>query len=172
MKRISVLLAPVALALGIASTGASASTRSGAVHQQKAAGPYRLILQVGPAEKMSMHRKGTTGEVMLGGKRAGCTVRGSSMGSMSMGSSSCNRHIELHAFNRQTGRVITGARVSITLYNIGKRKSMRVPIMSMVGATTGPSDLHYGNNVFAAAGRYTVMVLINRVHTTFSFRLT
>ncbi len=93
------------------------------------------------------------------------------MGSMSMGSSSCNRHVEVHAFNRKTGRVVTNAHVSIAIYNVRTRKSMQVPIMLMVGATTGPSDLHYGNNVFAGAGRYTVTILINRVRTTFSFRL-
>lgn len=171
MKRLTVILALVVLALGVTSGRASASTHSSAMHQQKTVGPYRLVLQVGPAEKILMHRKGATGEVMRAGKQATCTVRGSSMDGMSMGSTACNRLVELHIYDRNTGHVIINAHVAIRMYDLGTRKSMQVPIMSMVGATTGLSDLHDGNNVFAAAGRYTVKVPINRVRTTFSFRL-
>lgn len=172
MKRIAGFLAPIALTLGIMSSSAFASAHASAVHAQKAVGPYRVVLQVGPAEKMSMHRKGATGEVMLGGKMASCAEPGSHMGGMSMGSTTCNRHVELHVYDRKSGRVVTKAHVSISLYTSRTRKTIQVPIMSMVGAAAGSNDLHYGNNIYAAAGHYTIAVHINQIRTTFSLHLT
>ena len=44
---------------------------------------------------------------------------------MSMGSTTCNRHIEVHVFDRKTGRVVTNAHVSITLSKVGTHKVTR-----------------------------------------------
>jgi hypothetical protein len=102
---------------------------------------------------MSMPKKGATGEVMHGGRMASCAAPDSTMGGMSMGSETCNRHIEVHVYERSTGHVVTKARVSIRLSGRRTHRTIRVPIMSMEGATAGVKDLHYGNNIRAVTGR-------------------
>ncbi|GAC1469679.1 MAG: hypothetical protein PVSMB7_19380 [Chloroflexota bacterium] len=149
-----------------------AAPMTNTIHQQKTVGAYRIILQVGPAEAMSNHPKGSSGERMLGGKMASCSMTGGGMGGMSMGSRTCNRHIEVHVDNRHTGKVVRNARVLILLSNQHMHTMIAVPIMAMVGATQTMSDLHYGNNVYATRGAYTVSVRVNNTPASFGINLT
>lgn len=168
MKRI-VVLAICAFAALVDLTAAVAAP-SAAVHRQKIVGAYRLTLRIGPAEAMAMHPKGR-GERMLGGKMAACQTPGNSMGGMSMGSATCNRHVEVHVVNRHTGKVVTGARVTIRLTNVRTHRSIGVPIMTMMGAGASRADFHYGNNIHAVAGTYSVVVTVNRTTARFNVRL-
>jgi len=92
-----------------------------------------------------------------------------SMAGMSMGKT-CNHHAELHITRTADGQVMTRAHVTITLVNNDTHTVIHLPIMTMAGAE-GKRDFHYGNNVYAPPGSYTVFVRVNNVRTAFSVRL-
>ena len=122
---------------------------------------YRLVLQVGPTEKMyskaeaaKMHP--TSGEVMAGGAM-----------SMAESMNMDMRHLEVQVISRATGKVVTTAKVSITVTNSATKKSTEVPVAAMYGVKEGPSDWHYGNNLAMPPGLYTVLVALNGEHAVF-----
>jgi uncharacterized protein involved in high-affinity Fe2+ transport len=169
MKRI-VALGALALATFGSLTSASADMMGNTVHQQRTAGAYQLTLQIGPAEAMSMHPKGGKGERMIGGSMASCATSGGGM-DMSMGSTKCNHHIEVHVNNRKSSKVVMNARVTMRLTNQRTHAVITVPIMRMVGAKESMTHLHYGNNIHATAGAYTVTVAVNGTTVSFVIRL-
>lgn len=160
------LSASVLLALGIA-VAASAATHT--TKQQTTTGSYRLVLVIGAAEQMTMN--GKTGERMIGGANAACKMGMNMPGMLDMVNGAkqqtCNHHVELHVYARKSGKVVKGARVSISLVNSKSHASLVVPIMTMMGATMGASDYHYGNNVYVPAGTYTVAVAVNGTRASF-----
>jgi hypothetical protein len=170
MKRMLILGTLTLASLG-GVTAAAAEPVANTVHQQKAAGPYRITLQIGPAEMMSTHPKGNSGERMLSGMMASCSMPDSGMGGMSMGSKTCNRHIEVRVDNRRTGKVVSNAHVQIRLINQRTLSVITVPIMTMVGARQGIADLHYGNNIYGPNGAYTVVTRINGTSASFGVNL-
>ncbi|MGI8967751.1 MAG: hypothetical protein ACR2GA_01430 [Chloroflexota bacterium] len=143
------------------------------IKQQKVAGPYRLVLVIGPAEMMSMAGHKGTEVGMPGGKMAACRMKssGMSMHTSSMGEKICNHHVELHVYNAHSGRVISNARVTISIQDAAKHMKTLVPIMMMRDPRMGMRDLHYGNNVYAGPGSYTIDVTVGRLATTFKVRL-
>jgi hypothetical protein len=157
------------------SLGAHAMSPS-AISQTKVSGSYRLKLVIGPAETMSMTTKGNAAERMLGGKNATCQM-GMLMEAVPAGVNAsmmktCNYHVEVHVYNKTSGKVVTNATVSIVMVEPGMHGMMiTVPIMSMEGMHAGPSDYHYGNNIYAAAGKYTVKVTANKVKANFAVTL-
>src|SRR5579884_3661925 len=141
----------------------------GTVTSKLNAGPYRLTLVIGPMQKMytqaqykRLHPK--KGEVMLRGSMA--------MGGMGMGNMHAPvRHLELHVMDRATMRVVSDAMVSISWQPIVKMgqmpiKPQQVPIAVMEGIGMGKSDIHYGNNVAMAAGKYHVWAHVNKTAAT------
>jgi hypothetical protein len=50
-------------------------------------------------------------------------------------------------------------------------QTIMVPIMTMMDPKKGMVDYHYGNNIYAPAGSYTVRVRVNRVRAAFSVTL-
>lgn len=164
------------------SLGAALSLFTGAfaapmiVTKQKVVGPYRVQLRIGPTEMMGMHMGKGTGERMLGGKNPTCLSGGHSAmptmpSSHAMGTLACNRHVEAHIYTKRTGRVVTHARVTISMRDAAKHMTIMVPIMTMVGVHATMSDYHYGNNVYAGPGRYTVKVTVNGASATFNMDL-
>ena len=135
---------------------------------------YRLDLQIGPTEIMytpaeTKAKHPTSGEIMLSGKMAsGMSDMGHAMaGMMPM---SDVRHVELHVYDRDTGKPVLDARVAITLTGAdGKRRA--VPIARMYGVEEGLHDVHYGNNVALSAGAYTVDTAVNGEHVRFSLKV-
>lgn len=138
------------------------------------AGPYRLTLDIGPMQKMytraqykRLHPK--KGEIMLRGSM--------SMGTMGMGGMHVPvRHLELHVMDRASRRVVSDAMVSITWQPIVKMgqmpiKPQQVPIAVMEGIGMGMSDIHYGNNVSMAAGKYHVWAHVDKTVATFVVKL-
>jgi len=150
---VSVLLAvPGATYAQMQMSSSVVSARAQTVH-------YRLMLQAGPQEKMyskadaaKMHP--TSGEIMASGTMAG---GGMAMGEMTSGT----RHLEVHVYNKTTGKVVTGAKCIITVTNEATKKSTIMDVAEMYGVKEGPSDWHYGNNVDMPAGSYTVTVVVN-----------
>jgi len=146
------------------------------VTKQRVVGQYRIQLRIGPTETMGMHMAKGAGERMLGGKNAKClSGRHSAMPTMpsphAMGERGCNRHVEAHIYNKRTGQVVTHARLTISMRDAAKHMTIMVPIMTMVGVHATMSDYHYGNNVYAGPGRYTVEVTVNGASATFSMDL-
>ena len=118
---------------------------------------YRLELQIGPTEKMfsaadvaAKHL--TDGEVMVGGSM-------STMGmSMDMADT---RHLEIHVYSLDAGKLVTDANVAIAVTNSDTKKVEDVPPAKMYGIKEGPSDTHFGNNVSMPPGPYSVGVSVN-----------
>lgn len=128
---------------------------------------YRLVLQIGPEEKMytraeATRMHATSGEVMVSGKMADMDMKGG-MSGMAMDT----RHLEVHVTDRATGRVVTNATCRITVTDDATGKAQVVPVAAMYGVKEGPSDWHYGNNVMMPPGPYTVTVVVNGEHATF-----
>jgi len=155
-------------------TGAFAASM--VVTKQKAVGPYRIQLRIGPTEMMGMQMGKNTGEHMLGGKKPTCLGgEHAAMPTMpshhAMGERGCNRHVEAHIYTKRSGQVVTHARVTISMHDAAKHMTVMVPIMTMVGMHAAMSDYHYGNNVYAGPGKYTVKVTVNGTAATFSIDL-
>lgn len=160
-----VLMIPLVAVMALTtSTSAFASAPGSSINRSKHAGPYTLVLRIGPAERMTM--SGMNGEKMMGGEKARCSMnQGMKMNvPQSMGMAACNHHVELHVF--KSGKVVHGAHVTIRMYCIKMHMNVWVPIMTMMKPMT-PGDYHYGNNVHAPKGIYTIFVSVNGVHTSF-----
>lgn len=129
--------------------------------------PYRLTLTVGVAD--SMHMKGARGkgETMIGGQQAQCAMPAGGMAPMAIVEKqpACNHHVELQVLNASTKKVVTNARVAITLINTTKHLTIRLPIMTRMG-DGGMKDYHYGNNVYAPVGWYDINVTANGARFT------
>jgi len=167
----------VALSLGaVLSLLSGAQASSMIVTRHRVIGSYRIQLQIGPTEMMGMQLSKGAGERMLGGKNPPCLTKGHTAmptmpSSHAMGGTTCNRHVEAHIYNKHTGQVITHARVTISMRDAAKHMTIMVPIMTMIGMHATMSDYHYGNNVYAGPGRYTVTVTVNGTAATFSLNL-
>jgi hypothetical protein len=170
-------VAATALAAALVLTPDVQGSSKASVSMSKVAGSYKIALIIGAAETMSMNMHGHASERMIGGKNATCSMS-MHMQAMIAGLATkqmCNHHVEVHVHNRANGKVITNAAVTIVLQSKGMHGAsmmIKVPIMTMEGMHAGTSDFHYGNNIYAAAGKYTVHVTVNRVKADFSVSLT
>jgi len=149
---LALLLVALSLALPVQAAGMTGNT----VTKQKVAGPYKLVLQIGPAESMTM----------MSGPKAMCAMKGGMEMRPAAKMSACNHHVELQVYNRKTGAVLHGLHVTIQCKN-SKGTIMTVPIDTM---GTG-KNYHYGNNMYMAPGKYTDYVQVNATKTTFSITL-
>ena len=145
----------------------AATGTSGVVTASMDAGPYALLLRIGPVERMytrdeARRQQPTSGEVMLRGTMA--------MGGMGTGGRMPNHHLEVHVHLRSTGAVVATATVAITVETPAGKALVQLPIAVMRGVAAGPADTHYGNNVWLKGGRYTVVVRVG--HTTGAFEVT
>ncbi len=132
---------------------------------------YRLTLQIGPTETMYSEAEAkakhlTSGEIMLSGKMAGGPP-GMDPAMSSMMPMSGMRHVELHVYSLDTGKVVTDARVAIVLMGADKKRHT-VPVARMYGVGDGLDDLHYGNNIAIGAGSYAVDATVNGEAARFS----
>jgi hypothetical protein len=159
----SVLIMATSLSLaGLAPAHAAMGTGGKTVTVTTVAGPYRLTLVVGPLEQMwtmaqmqAKHPK--TGEVMISGSMA--------MGGMN--GPMPNHHLELHVYQKTTGKVVSNVMVSITIYSAKGMLVEKVPISVMQGIKEGPANRHYGNNVSLKDGSYSVQVQVGMAKATF-----
>jgi hypothetical protein len=165
-KRLVAALLTTLVACSFAHSG-YAAMKSTTVTRNLLAGPYKLAFFVGPPETMSMNGPGA--EKMMGGQNATCKMPG--MHSMTMGSGTCNHHVELHVRSARSGKVLTNVHVVIRMTNMKTHMTINVPIMMMEGMHMGSSDFHYGNNVYAAAGMYSVHLQVNTTGASFSINL-
>ena len=134
-------------------------------------GTYVMASVAGPNEAMyttsqvkTHHPK--SGEIMVSGQMTG--MGGSSM---SMGSASLMRHVEVHICSKATGKAVLGARPVMTIQDLSKG-SMKTKLMvaEMQGLDRNPADTHYGNNVTVVPGhRYKLQTTINGQTGMFQF---
>jgi hypothetical protein len=145
---------------------------------------YTVELTIGPPEQMlspgdAMHAQ--MGEVMVtggpmqsmggSGSMAGGSM-GSSMGEMGSGSSmsmnpdrdqgmGVNHHLEIHIMRNDSGAVVNDVTpvIRITDKSTGESRDLS-QVMGMYAVQTGPSDFHYGQNVWLPDGTYTVTAMI------------
>jgi len=95
------------LILGVSGTYAPA-TASASMVQKAQTAHYRLMLQIGPEEKMYSKAEvarlhPTSGEVMVSGAMGGMSMHGGMAMDM--------RHLEVHVYDRASGKVMTSAQL-------------------------------------------------------------
>jgi hypothetical protein len=137
---------------------------------------YTLLLHVVSPQNMYTpqqvkQQNPTDGEVMF----SGTMVMPPGMQGMSMSNTSYPagwRHMEVHVYARSTNAVIRNASPIMTVTNDLTGQKRTVPKVTMQSVTDGPSDLHYGNNVYLPSGyAYTATVQVGDDVATFHFRL-
>jgi hypothetical protein len=137
-------------------------TASGGYVMVSIAGPNEAMYTVAKARKL--HPK--TGEIMVSGQMMG---RGGS--SMSMGSTSVMRHIEVHICSKATGKAVVGAHPAMNLRDLSRGSMLAiVRVAEMQGLNRDPADTHYGNNLTVIPGhRYQLQTTINGQTGMFQF---
>ena len=127
---------------------------------------YTVVLGIGPAEQMLSPADALvakSGEVMVGG---GPTAPSSMDTTMTMTPNmdqgmTVNHHLEVHIMRNDTGAVVNDVTPTIRITDKATGTSRDLPqVMGMFGVQMGPSDLHYGQNVWLPDGTYTVTVMI------------
>lgn len=131
-------------------------------------GPYKIVLSIGPAEKMysladykKMHPK--VGEIMLSG-----TMMMNGMESMGANSMFAPHHLEVHIYSATSGTVVRHANVAISITDLHTKKVTKIPVATMQGIGAGAKDYHYGNNVALMTEHYAVGISVNGRHVTFT----
>jgi len=145
-------------------TGAAATGPT--ITRQTVAGPYRVVLSIGPIEKMYTQAEyraqhPTHGELILSGAGMMGNIHGSGM------SMFAPHHLEVHVYNVRGGAVVTDARVGITVTDLHTKRVIVVTVMTMEGIGEGVRDFHYGNTVMLMTEHYRVGVTINNARTSF-----
>ena len=131
---------------------------------------YVMVAVAGPSESMftpseAIAKHPTSGEVMLGGQMAG------SSGSMSMGSGSAMRHVEVHICSKASGKAVVGGTPTMGLRDLTTGSTMSsMQVGEMQGLDRNPADTHYGNNASVVPGhRYQVRTTLNGQTGMFEF---
>jgi hypothetical protein len=133
---------------------------AGRIQLVRATGPYRIELDVLPAEPFVSSAAAASGTVKVGMVRLG----GASPASPAV----TNHHLVAHVFNRMTGRALTHANVRIQYKLSGSPVApIAVPIVRMEAVGQGSQSTHYGNNVRMRPGTYDVAVMADDYSTTF-----
>ena len=142
------------------SSGILALAMAGRIQLVHVTGPYRIELDVLPAESFVSPAAAAGGTVEVGMVRLG----GAAPASPAM----TNHHLVAHVFNRATGRALTRADVRIHYKLSGAPiPPVVVPIVRMEAVGQGPQSTHYGNNVRMGPGAYDVVVTADGYSTTF-----
>jgi hypothetical protein len=139
---------------------------------------YTVELTIGPPEQMlspgdAMHAQ--MGEVMVTGgpmenMGGSGSMAGGSMGEMGSSMSmnpdrdqgmGVNHHLEIHITRNDSGAVVDDVTPVIRITDKSTGESRDLPqVMGMYAVQTGPSDFHYGQNVWLPDGTYTVTAMI------------
>jgi hypothetical protein len=155
----------------VGSSDCTAFSKSHPIAKVTAVGKYVIVSIAGPNEAMytlaqarTLHPK--TGEIMVSGQMM---AKGGS--SMSMGSTSVMRHIEVHICSKATGKAVAGAQPLMSIKDLSRESMMtKLRVAEMQGLNRDPADTHYGNNVTVIPGhRYQLQTTINGQIGTFQF---
>jgi hypothetical protein len=155
----------IATAMVVMLIGAAANAAD--VTQTKTVGPYRIELNVYPAEPFF-----TKQEVADKHVQNGMEIEGGAAPVAMDAASHPNHHLVVHVFDKQGGKAETAASVTMRFEPVdSKGKSagaaQEVPVVIMQAIGKGPQSTHYGNNVTMPAGRYRVTVTVNGKQVVF-----
>ena len=91
--------------------------------------------------------------------------------SMSMGSGSAMRHVEVHICSKANGKAVVSAMPSMDFQDLSAGSMMSsLQVGEMQGLDRNPADTHYGNNVTVVPGhRYQVRTTMNGQTAMFEF---
>ncbi len=161
------LAAPHAHASRFAVAGQSRTPATGpTVTQRAVTGPYRVVMSIGPLENMytmAEYRKKRPrhGELILSGAGMMGRMHNASMGMFAP------HHLEAHIYNARDGKVVTTARVGITVTDLHTRRVIVVLVLTMEGIGEGVKDFHYGNTIMLMTEHYRVGVTVNGARASF-----
>ncbi|HTU70136.1 MAG TPA: cadherin repeat domain-containing protein [Candidatus Baltobacteraceae bacterium] len=148
----SVLALAIAAAIGLP---ALAMNMGAGVTMTKVAGPYRIVLQLLPAEPFY-----TQAQYAKEHPKAGMlVVRGAAPVRLDAPTHP-NHHLIVHVYDNATGKAQTTATVAIR-YAPASGPARNLPIVEMQAIGKGAQSTHYGNNVYLPNGSYTVTVDVN-----------
>jgi len=159
--RILRFIPALAIAATIAAPALAMNMGTG-VTMTKVSGPYKIELQLLPAEPFF-----TKAQYDKEHPKDGMLVVGGAAPVQPDAQSHPNHHLIVHVFDNATGKALTDAKVSIR-YAEGSAAPQSVPIVEMQAIGKGPQSTHYGNNLTLPDGTYTVTVTVNGTVTTFA----
>jgi len=163
IQRLTSLISALALVVIAASAlPASAMNMGGGVTKTKVAGPYKLELQLLPAEPFY-----TQEQYAKEHPKDGMLVMGGATPVAPDAPSHPNHHLIVHVFDAATGKADTNATVTIR-YASASGGAHELPVVEMQAIGKGPQSTHYGNNLYLPDGNYTVTVTANGNTATFS----
>ncbi|MGA8841676.1 MAG: hypothetical protein WCC70_08150 [Candidatus Aquilonibacter sp.] len=128
----------------------------------KVAGPYKLVLQLLPAEPFytqNQYAKEHPSDGML-------VVSGATPVAPD-DPSHPNHHLIVHVYDAASGKAVTNATVTIA-YSTASGVQKNLPIVEMQAIGKGPQSTHYGNNLNLPDGTYNVTVTANGNAATFT----
>jgi len=159
----------IALAvLSAAAMNVDTAVNAADVMQAKTAGAYRIELHVLPAEPFFTKQEVADKQVT-----EGMEIEGGAAPVPPNADSHPNHHLVAHVFDRQTGKVVTDATVTMSFAPLdanGKSAGapVAVPVVIMQAIGGGARSTHYGNNVTMPPGRYNVMIAVNGSNASFA----
>ncbi len=146
----TILIAPLA-ALALAGNAWAA----GPVKISKMDGPYKLVLQLLPAEPFLSKSE------IKAGKHGMDRIRGAAANPLHA-STAPNHHLIVHVLNASTGKAVTNADVRISYNKVSSSgKPKNLPVVEMQANGKGVASTHYGNNVHLSSGRYLIWVRVD-----------
>ena len=138
------------------------------VMQTKTVGTYRVELHVLPAEPFFSKQDVADKHV-----KEGMEIEGGAAPVAPDADSHPNHHLIVHVFDKQTGKVVADATVTMSFVALdgkgnpaGTPTEVAVVVMQAIGK--GPTSTHYGNNVTMPAGHYSVTVTVNGEEAVFA----
>ncbi|HTX56508.1 MAG TPA: hypothetical protein VMD47_05325 [Candidatus Acidoferrales bacterium] len=158
MKSILLTLAVVA---AVALPAAAMNMGKG-VTITKISGPYRIQLQLLPAEPFY-----TQAQYAKEHPASGMLVVSGAAPVRLDDPSHPNHHLIVHVFDKASGKALTNADVSIS-YATKSGGERSLPIVEMQAIGKGPQSTHYGNNLYLPEGTYHVTVTVNGNVTPFT----
>ncbi|HTZ53685.1 MAG TPA: hypothetical protein VMB20_01375 [Candidatus Acidoferrum sp.] len=163
IQRLTLLASGLAfVALTAGAIPATAMNMGSGVTMTKVAGPYKLVLQLLPAEPFY-----TQSQYAKEHPKDGMLIVGGATPVAPDAPSHPNHHLIVHVYDAASGKALTNATVTIS-YAQGSGAAHSLPIVEMQAIGKGPQSTHYGNNVNLPDGTYTITVTANGNTATFN----
>ena len=155
----------LALALELHALSARAQMPA-TVSQTQTTASYKIELDIGPAAMMltpDQAAGAASGEVMVAMPGMPMPV----MNTTDQGQP-VNHHLEVHISNLATGAMVTTPPPTVTITDSMGMSRVLSNLMLMYDVQMGPSDTHFGANVYLPDGTYTVEVMEGAETATFA----
>ncbi len=130
--------------------------QAGELERSLTSAHYRITLIIGSIPKMltpEQAKRATSGEVMVGNSM-----------NMSTDPKNANAHLEVaiadKASGKASGKLITNLMPTIVVTDASGKATKLEMLMTMYDVKTGPTDTHFGQNIFLARGQHSVRVTV------------